>query len=942
MGAGDGLDRIAGSEPGAAVGGWDPAAYPPALRDAERRLLRAAAEATGRGPLVVGVALSGGGIRSATFCLGVFQALARLHLLGHVAYLSTVSGGGYFGAFLGRLFTREPIAGVRDVERVLAGGRPSRDGHGIGGPPAEDGPLRWLRENGRYLSPRGHGDLLLGGAVLLRNWVAVHVVLATLVLAAFLTVELLRGTAEVALGRSLWEIGPLAQAVLPSGRSVWWSPVTLLALGFFLLGAVPFGWAYWLVVSRFEARGPGWALHPVWGVLVAVAALVLLAVGSTGGPRVWRIAAASAVAGGLTLVWWRLARARAWRAAEREAFEADSKARRLFETAQARNWLSARLKDALLLTGVATAMALIDSLGQTVYLLVRTGQLGGAWSAGMFMGLIGFAAFARQLVVYFGGRPGGMRPRLPVTILATIGALLIAGVALTSLNALSHGLAWGFGPLPAAACVVCEAATWRYGTWASLYPAVGTWAILLTLSWLFGRSRTFLNNSSHQALYSARLTRAYLGASNGRRVDAGGTPVTQVIRGDDLPVERYWPRLAPERDLLYRKGLPIHLINVTINETVDGRSQVQQQDRKGTGMALGPAGISVGVRHHAVFESDGDGTPGTVSVRVYPDAPTGQPPPYRVFEYRDGRFAGEMLSLGQWVGISGAAFSTGLGARTSLGLSLLTGFGNVRLGYWWDSGVTPSTRVGRDGKTWTRRRRGLLHWLFPVQGFLLDEFLARFHGTAGPEWYLSDGGHFENLGGYELIRRRLPVIVLVDAEADPAYTFEGLANLVRKARLDFGAEIRFLTEPELQRTVDRRVKESFGPLEALRREGSLDTVATGPLSRAHAALAHVYYDGAAAPGSWLLYIKPTLTGDEPVDVLQYHTTHPAFPQEPTADQFFDEAQWESYRRLGDHIAERVFIRVDRGEAAQFAPSLLSGLGKPEQPQAEVEREGRRS
>jgi hypothetical protein len=60
------------------------------------------------------------------------------------------------------------------------------------------------------------------------------------------------------------------------------------------------------------------------------------------------------------------------------------------------------------------------------------------------------------------------------------------------------------------------------------------------------------------------------------------------------------------------------------------------------------------------------------------------------------------------------------------------------------------------------------------------------------------------------------------------------------------------------------------------------------------------------PESRLLYIKPSLTGHEPEDVLDYHRRHPDFPQETTADQFFDEAQWESYRRLGQHVADEIF------------------------------------
>jgi hypothetical protein len=195
---------------------------------------------------------------------------------------------------------------------------------------------------------------------------------------------------------------------------------------------------------------------------------------------------------------------------------------------------------------------------------------------------------------------------------------------------------------------------------------------------------------------------------------------------------------------------------------------------------------------------------------------------------------------------------------------------------------------------------------------LLSELLARLRGTGIRLWNLTDGGHFENLGGYELIRRKLPLIVLIDAEADPDFEFPGLSELIRKARLDFGAEIHFFDEDELAALdadddgVDPPV---FTTLERLRRgKWSSEKGARAALSaegdrreysHAHAALASVTYrDGSVGR---IVYVKASLTGREPADVLQYHAEHPDFPHETTSDQFFDEAQWESYRRLGECV-----------------------------------------
>jgi hypothetical protein len=120
-------------------------------------------------------------------------------------------------------------------------------------------------------------------------------------------------------------------------------------------------------------------------------------------------------------------------------------------------------------------------------------------------------------------------------------------------------------------------------------------------------------------------------------------------------------------------------------------------------------------------------------------------------------------------------------------------------------------------------------------------------------------------------------------------------------------------------------------------------------SIAHGSLARITYasrdsDGKLKSGL-LLYIKPTLTGDEPADVLRYHAEHPAFPHEPTIDQFFGESQWESYRSLGKHIGELLcpsalgpFVSVstqpsEPAKVARLRPMRRNGgSGRPRSPQ----------
>ena len=99
----------------------------------------------------------------------------------------------------------------------------------------------------------------------------------------------------------------------------------------------------------------------------------------------------------------------------------------------------------------------------------------------------------------------------------------------------------------------------------------------------------------------------------------------------------------------------------------------------------------------------------------------------------------------------------------------------------------------------------------------------------------------------------------------------------------------------------------------------------------HAMLARVLYLDTKQV-SWILFVKPSLTGDEPADLLQYQGTHPDFPQESTMDQYFDEAQWESYRKLGDHIGRLLFAPCRQGRAGWSPRDMCAP------PEAAAERE----
>ena len=160
----------------------------------------------------------------------------------------------------------------------------------------------------------------------------------------------------------------------------------------------------------------------------------------------------------------------------------------------------------------------------------------------------------------------------------------------------------------------------------------------------------------------------------------------------------------------------------------------------------------------------------------------------------------------------------------------------------------------------------------------LRELFSRL--DAAHRWVnLSDGGHIENLGAFELLRRRCKYIIVGDGEADEKLQFGGLATLIRTARIDLGIHIDI--------NLDKL---------ALNEDG---------YSEEHCAIGKIHYPGENVP-ALLLYFKSSMTGDEDTSIKEYRFNNPSFPHQSTADQFFQEGQFEAYRALGQHIGESVF------------------------------------
>ena len=233
------------------------------------------------------------------------------------------------------------------------------------------------------------------------------------------------------------------------------------------------------------------------------------------------------------------------------------------------------------------------------------------------------------------------------------------------------------------------------------------------------------------------------------------------------------------------------------------------------------------------------------------------------------------LDLGTAMAISGAAAAPQMGLGTIKNLSFWLALFNVRLGYWIRNPLTgPGRKLPPPGLT-----------------YLLQEMFGRADERR-PYINVSDGGHIENLGVYELLRRRCKYIVAVDGEQDETMTFHGLTTLLRLAYIDLGIRI------------------DVG-LDALR-------LAASGLSHSHFAFCRIRYprderDGDECYG-YLLYLKLSLTGNEGEFIKRYKLDEPAFPHTSTANQFFSEAQFEAYRSLGEHVGDKMFLPAIVGEA----------------------------
>ena len=212
--------------------------YPSELDDKEKALINSRRKVAGveESAPRIGIACSGGGIRSATVCLGVFQAFAKSEVLPRIDYISTISGGGYFGSFLGSLYLpRSQVEQLNDEQKEKIPKVVSKNLSDD-----QSAPVKWLRRHGRYVAPNGPADYANIVAIYLRNWIGVQYVIGITFLTLFLFSLLIRA----------W-VSPYYDSLPVSGFdpvrwSAFLSPFLIIPLLVFLIASAPLGWSFWL------------------------------------------------------------------------------------------------------------------------------------------------------------------------------------------------------------------------------------------------------------------------------------------------------------------------------------------------------------------------------------------------------------------------------------------------------------------------------------------------------------------------------------------------------------------------------------------------------------------------------------------------------------------------------------------------------------------------
>ncbi|PYT24418.1 MAG: hypothetical protein DMG57_28975 [Acidobacteria bacterium] len=868
---------------------------------------------------LTGLAFSGGGIRSATFNLGVAQAAAELDALHHFDYLSTVSGGGYVGTWLDAWVKR---AGRRYVEDSLSP-KKSPD------PESEQTtPLKFLRRYSNYLTPQVglfSADTWTLIAIWLRNTLLNLFILIAALSAMLLLPRTLTGfiwfvfrsfSANTLIGPT---IAPLvmvvAVVVIATNLRSFTHPdmrenkfifqqrgIQLLVVVPVLLSALTLAACIWFKTSNVDvqpmlrdiffygtvvctvflwimALAGGYAqsfceneeeqskrlagLKAFVGIVLSglfsglVGGLLLYTVGalfSTWKPPsdVWHVVAWGtplmvAVFSVVLMVQIGLL-GRNFPDARREWWS------------RLGAWLAIYSLSWCLLFGIAVyGPLLIAGIIHTTHGAIASSGLGIGWVASTIWGIIAGRSKATgpkppsQAREQSGFQLQEYVARIaPVVFIAGLLLLLSFGIHMMTLHYVrcpnpdtdinsrvcrysNSPVLTDFQALTTFHFRLMEEFPGNY----AVYAALSLFALALLISW-----RVDINEFSMHHFYKNRLVRCYLGASH--QTNRHPNRFTGFDPDDDIRLSDF----TPSADGGYAGPYPI--LNTALN-LVHG-DELAWQERRAESFSFTPDFSGFAVSRTEEISAERERPPSALNIYGYR--------PTRNYAYPNGG-----LHIGTVMAISGAAASPNMGYNSSPTSAFLMTVFNVRLGWWLGN--------PRHKTSWRRSGPGL--GLF----YLLNELTANTNNKS-QYIYLSDGGHFENLGIYELARRRCRYIVCSDGSEDHAYSFEGLGNAVRKCRTDLGAEI------------------DIHPLPIRPEPGSR-------FSDIHYVTGKIQYrDGSTGT---LIYIKSSLSKNAPADVLEYASRQTQFPHQSTGDQWFDESQFESYRKLGYYVGNIGFTEL---------------------------------
>lgn len=263
----------------------------------------------------------------------------------------------------------------------------------------------------------------------------------------------------------------------------------------------------------------------------------------------------------------------------------------------------------------------------------------------------------------------------------------------------------------------------------------------------------------------------------------------------------------------------------------------------------------------------------------------------RAFDGRGGPRRVRDLSLPSAVAISGAAVAPSMGKMTRRPLTFLLALANIRLGVWvpnprWVLSLTTADDRSRESAL---RRYGR-----PRPSYLIRELIGRSR-VDSKYLFVTDGGHYENLGLVELLRRGCTEIYCFDASADGKFTVLGDAIALARSELD----VEIVIDPSSLAPPRTEPAPANAPWET---DMADDNVARGKI---------LYRDREGNPlrEGVLLYVRCVMTKGVPWDIIAHHQEDSRFPHNSTVDQLYTDQKFESYRVLGHFAGANAIARM---------------------------------